>query len=264
VKVLLAGESWTTHQIHIKGRAGFTQGGYGEGASQLVQLAAQAGHTVEHLPNEFIPARFPVSVAELREYDVVVLSDLPSDSLLLDDRVLAGDPSVDRIQVLAEYVHGGGGLIMVGGYMSFSGHGGQARYGATVLADVLPVRMHDADDRAERPAGVVPRVTVTDHDIVAGLPERWPPLLGYNRLHAKPGATVAATVDADPLLVTGEAGAGRAVAYASDLSPHWASNAFMAWPGLGQLWQNLLTWAAGGNPGGAGTRADHRGEAARR
>jgi hypothetical protein len=54
------------------------------------------------------------------------------------------------------------------------------------------------------------------------------------------------------------------VAYASDLSPHWASNAFMAWPGLGQLWQNLLTWAAGGNPGAAATHSDDRVEAAQR
>jgi uncharacterized membrane protein len=245
VKVLLAGESWTTHEIHIKGRASFTQGGYGEGASQLVQLAAEVGHTVEHLPNELVPARFPRSAGDLGAYDVVVLSDLPSDSLLLDDRVMAGEPSVDRLQLLADYVHGGGGLIMVGGYMSFSGHSGQARYGSTVLADVLPVRMSVGDDRAERPAGVEPKVTAPDHETVAGLPDSWPLVLGYNQFTAKPEATVVATVGSDPLLVTGEAGAGRVAAYASDLSPHWASNAFMAWPGLGRLWNGLLTWAAG-------------------
>ena len=126
MKVLLAGESWVTYQFHIKGLAAFAAGGYGEGASHLVRYAADGGHQVDHLPNEHVSTGFPRDAAGLKEYDVVVLSDLPSDSLLLDDQILGGSAGADRVHLLAEYVRAGGGLIMVGGYMSFAGHGGQA------------------------------------------------------------------------------------------------------------------------------------------
>lgn len=245
MKALLAGESWTTHQIHMKGRASFVQSGYGEGASHLVEAARRAGNQVDHLQNELVPEQFPRSIDALNAYDVVVLSDLASDSLLLDDQVMAGDPAVDRIKLLVDYVDAGGGLIMVGGYMSFSGHSGQARYGSTDLATVLPVEISHFDDRTERPAGVTPKIIHPDHGLVAGLPEIWPALLGYNRFTARSEATVVATADSDPLLVAGTFGRGRVIAYASDLSPHWASNEFMKWPEFPTLWNNLLTWAAG-------------------
>jgi uncharacterized membrane protein len=245
MRILLAGESWVTYQFHLKGRAAFAVGGYGEGASHLVQYARAAGHEIDHLPNELAAESFPREAASLQAYDVVVLSDLPSDSLLLDDQVLSGTPSVDRVHLLAEYVRGGGGLIMVGGYMSFAGHGGQARYGATELADVLPVHIGSADDRSERPAGVHPAVQLAGHPIVQKLPGQWPPVLGYNRVTAKAGADTIVTVGSDPLIVTAQVGQGRAVAYTSDLSPHWASTEFVAWPLLETLWLNLLTWAGG-------------------
>ncbi len=40
---------------------------------------------------------------------------------------------------------------MIGGYLSFSGIDGKARFQRTAVADVLPVRMHDGDDRVEVP-----------------------------------------------------------------------------------------------------------------
>lgn len=245
MRILLAGESWVTYQFHVKGRAAFAAGGYGEGASHLVRYAKAAGHQIDHLPNELAAEDFPRDAATLRAYDVVVLSDLPSDSLLLDDRVLSGEATVDRVHLLAEYVRAGGGLVMVGGYMSFAGHGGQARYGATELADVLPVHIASADDRSERPAGMHPATQLHDHPIAANLAGQWPVILGYNRVSAKDGAETVVTVGDDPLIVAGRAGQGRAVAYTSDLSPHWASTEFMAWPQIETLWLNLLTWAAG-------------------
>jgi uncharacterized membrane protein len=99
----------------------------------------------------------------------------------------------------------------------------------------------------EAPEGAAPRV-VADHPIVTGLDADWPTLLGYNKLIAKPGATVAAVAGpaADPLLAAWQFGQGRAVAFASDCGPHWAPPEFCAWDGYAPLWQGIVRWAAGG------------------
>jgi uncharacterized membrane protein len=84
-----------------------------------------------------------------------------------------------------------------------------------------------------------------DHAIVAGIGGRWPALLGYNRLTAKPGADVVATVGGDPLIVAGSHGKGRAVAFASDCGPHWAPPEFVNWKGYTRLWPQIAAWAGG-------------------
>jgi uncharacterized membrane protein len=132
---------------------------------------------------------------------------------------------------------------MAGGYLSFQGIEGKANYRATPLADVLPVLMEAGDDRVESPDDGVPRV-VADHPVVAGLEEKWPAILGYQRVAAKPDATVLATVNGDPLLVAGEAGAGRALAITTDIGPHWAPLEFVQWAGFARLWDNAVRWLA--------------------
>jgi uncharacterized membrane protein len=46
-----------------------------------------------------------------------------------------------------------------------------------------------------------------------------------------------------PLLVTGRYGAGRTLAWTSDIGPHWLPEAFVRWPGYATLWRNALLWA---------------------
>jgi uncharacterized membrane protein len=48
-----------------------------------------------------------------------------------------------------------------------------------------------------------------------------------------------------PLLVTGNYGRGRTVAWTSDIGPHWVPNEFVAWPGYAAIWKNILRWASG-------------------
>ena len=43
-KVLLAGESWMSHTIHVKGFDSFTTSEYAEGASWLIEGLEAAGH----------------------------------------------------------------------------------------------------------------------------------------------------------------------------------------------------------------------------
>ncbi len=246
VHVLVVGESWVKHTIHLKGFDQFHTTEYEEGASVFLSALQRAGFDVTYIRAHEISRRFPTSQAEMHEYDVVVVSDVGSNSFLLSDETfLRSERDVNRLALLADYVYHGGGLVMVGGYMSFSGIDGRARYGMSPLAAVLPVNMMEHDDRMEVPEGCRPVVEEPSHEMVAGLPDEWPFLLGYNRVAAKPGSTVIARVDGDPLLVAGHAGLGKVVAFASDLAPHWAPPEFLEWRYYAQLWASIVSWAAG-------------------
>jgi uncharacterized membrane protein len=234
------------HTIHQKGVDAFTTTAYGTG-HQWLQAALEAGDwEVDHLPNHLAPAAFPTTMAELDGYDVVILSDIGSNSLLLSPDTFERSLSApNRLTLLRDWVAAGGGLIMIGGYLTFQGIEGKGRYAGSAVEDALPVLIDPFDDRVERPEGVVPTVSPPDHPLAAGLPERWPHILGYNRLRARPEAATVAVVDADPLLVGWDFGQGRSVAFASDCGPHWAPPAFVEWQGYPALWQNIANWAAG-------------------
>lgn len=242
-RILFAGESWVTHGIHTKGVVSYTGSLYVEGATRMLDALRGQGADVTYVPNHLAPEHFPRSAAELSKYDAVVLSDIAADSLLLEERCLVqGLRTANRLRELCAYVQDGGSLMMVGGYMSFAGIGGSARYGRTPLAAVLPVHIGSYDDRVETPEGVIPEVLAPDHEILAGCGRQWPYLLGYNQLRAKDGTHLLMQVNNDPLLVTWDVGAGRAVAFASDCSPHWGSQDFMAWESYDTFWGRLLHW----------------------
>jgi uncharacterized membrane protein len=157
-------------------------------------------------------------------------TDIPADSLLLPHAVFVqGHKRPNRLRSLASFVEQGGGLLMVGGYMSFSGFEGRARYALTPLVATLPVEISSYDDRIEEPEGITP-VVVHDHPVLKGVPRAWPYFLGYNRFKAKAGTQLILSVGEDPFLVVGQHGAGRVAAFASDCSPHWGSPEFLAWP----------------------------------
>jgi len=246
MRVLLCGESWVTHSLHIKGVDSFTTSSYTEGADRLRAALASSGIDVEYLPGHLVPAGFPGSAGELAAYDAVILSDIGANSLLLSpDTFERSALAPNRIDELGRYVAGGGGLLMIGGYLSFAGIEGKARYHGTAVEDALPVTISETDDRAEMPQGVVPAVAGPGHPVLAGLPADWPALLGYNRVTARPDATVVVRVGDDPLIACGEHGAGRAAVFTSDCAPHWGPPGFMDWPGYTPLWANLVTWLAG-------------------
>lgn len=245
-RVLLAGETWLTYGIHQKGFSAYTTGGYDVGSDEFVAALAAKGWDVAHIPNHLATREFPATVAALDEYDVVILSDIGADTLLLHpDTFVRGERTPNRLAVIDEWVQSGGGFLMVGGYMSFAGFEGKGRYHATAVERCLPVEIHGYDDRAERPEGVTPTAERADHPILDGLPQPWPYFLGYNRLTAKADATVLLSVEGDPFLAVTDRGQGRSAAFASDCSPHWGSPEFMAWDGYAVFWDQLLGWLAG-------------------
>lgn len=243
-RILIAGESWITTTTHTKGVDEFTVSSYTEGVGQLRDALIAAGHDVVHLPAHLVPTTFPETPEQLSAYDLVVLSDIGANSIQLAPGVFDRSvPGRDRLAELAAWVHGGGALLMIGGYLSFSGWQARAAFAQTVLADVLPVELLAGDDRVERPAGSRPTVLDPDHPALGGAGSEWPLLLGYNRTVAKPTAQVPALIDGDPLVVVDTWGAGRVGAFTSDCSPHWAPPEFCEqWPGYTALFGGLVGW----------------------
>ena len=235
--ILLVGESWVSVSLEIKGRNVIQDSQYDEAAAYLTAALESAGATVDFIPCHNVNDEFPTTSDELAAYDLVILSDVGADTLQITPRVAAGKTDVDRCRLLAEYVHNGGALGMIGGYMSFAGKGGKARYGLTPLADVLPVEIARSDDRIEAPNGPHPRPTSS---MPGSPPAEWPAILGYNRLTAKPDAEVWARVREDPLLVVGDHGEGSTFAFATDCAPHWAPEPFLEWDYLPTLWTSIL------------------------
>lgn len=245
-RILLAGETWFSYGVHQKGFSSYTTGTYDEGQTELVRALRERGWTVEHIPNHLATEQFPWTAEELRRYDLVVLSDISADTLQLHpDTFLRGQRRPDRLAAIAEFVAAGGGFLMVGGYMSFSGFEGKARFQGTAIEEVLPVKMLGFDDRVETPQGVTPTARSTSHPILAAVPVEWPHFLGYNRV-VSDGGEVLLKVGGDPFLVVGTHGHGRTAAFASDCSPHWGSPEFMAWEGYGPFWNALMLWLIAG------------------
>lgn len=245
-RVLLAGETWLTYGIHQKGFAAYTTGEYSDGSVEFREALGNAGWQVTHLANHEATESFPRSQDELRQFDVVILSDIAADTLLLHpDTFVRGRRTPNRLNELATWVDGGGGFLMVGGYMSFSGFEGKARFHGTAIERALPLRMLGYDDRVETPEGVTPEISSPGHEVLSGLPTSWPHFLGYNRVEAVGGETLLTIAD-DPLLIVDERGSGRVAAFTSDCSPHWGSPEFTAWDGYGPFWDRLLGWLAGG------------------
>jgi uncharacterized membrane protein len=244
-RVLIAGESWTTTSIHTKGFDSFTTVAYQEGVHDFAAALRSGGHDVTFMPNHVAAQSFPDTQEGLDEFDVVVLSDIGSNTLLMpNDVFLHSKTQPNRLRVLRDWVRTGGSLLMVGGYLSFQGIEGKANYKKSLLAEALPVLMEDGDDREECPEGAVPHLFGPVHPCTTGLPDTWPSLLGFQRLAPRSAAEVLTQVNGHPLLTVGHYGQGRCAAFASDIGPHWAPPAFTQWEGFGRLWSQTIAWLA--------------------
>ena len=244
-RVLLAGESWVSDVNDHKGYDVFTHTQVHIGCTELLAALCAAGHDVTHLKSHDVAEDFPLSLEELSHYDVVILSDIGANSLLLHPQVFEqGLRTPNRLKLLREWVNGGGGLMMAGGYLSFQGFQAKANYHSTPVEEILPVEILAFDDRVEAPEGVCGSLTSESHPVTAGLEKQWPHLLGYQKLTARDDALVLAEVEGHPLLAVRSVGQGRTLAYASDISPHWAPQEFMDWPGYANLFNNAVTWLA--------------------
>jgi uncharacterized membrane protein len=240
VKILFIGESWLVHMIHTKGFDSFTSTKYEEGATYLLECLRKGNIEVDYMPAHEVQIRFPKNLDDLKKYDAIVLSDIGSNTFLLQNQTFyQGAVTPNSLEVMKQYVAEGGGFLMIGGYLSFTGIDAKANYKNTPIGELLPVELLDVDDRVEMPQGGNP-VTVLDHPILEGFDPSWPTFLGYNKFKTKPGATQLAVMNDDPFLVVGTYKKGKTAAFASDCSPHWGSSNFMDWKHYQQLWLNII------------------------
>ncbi|MBS0204961.1 MAG: hypothetical protein JSS49_18795 [Planctomycetes bacterium] len=217
---------------------------------------------------DYVPSHVPVS-AELieRPHSLLILSDYPSTQF---------DP--DLHEIVSQQVEQGMGLLMIGGWESFHGLGGD--WDGTVLGNLLPVEIGRVDDRInfDQPALMYP--TGWNRELF-DLPwyTRPPTIGGLNRIHPKSDAETWLDVTSfrphfDPVsqtlqwpetgatfpaLVTRQRSLARTAAFASDVAPHWVGG-FVDWgPGrvkaqaagapaievgsnYAQFWRRLLAW----------------------
>lgn len=248
-RVLLVGESWMSSATHYKGFDQFGSVTFHLGAEPLVAALKGTEFELTYMKAHEAAEGFPFTMEGLSAWDVVILSDIGSNTFLLPPAVwLRSETVPNRLRLLKEWVGNGGGLLMCGGYFSFQGIDGRARWRRTPVEDVLPVTCQPWDDRVEMCEGAVPEVLAPDHPVMTGMGGEWPFVLGVNEVEAREGAEVLARVPEEqgghPLLVLGRHGKGRTAAWTSDIGPHWLSPAFCAWEGYGRLWTNLLGWLA--------------------
>jgi uncharacterized membrane protein len=187
------------------------------------------------------------------KFDVVILDDVDAQAL-----------SQASWQALADRVRKGAGLMMTGGYHSF-GPGG---FRETPLADVLPLNIGPAqrqnfgdalrtDVQLPAPVRMRPAAPLgTRHPImqigaasdVAAAWTNLPPLDGANlfdRRELKPNAQVLAEADdvqQHPLLIAGQSGDGRVLAFAGDSTWHWQMQGFG--DAHRRFWRQCVLWLA--------------------
>jgi uncharacterized membrane protein len=214
-------------------------------------LESTGKHEVESVPTwDFYNKLGPGGYEKvLKAADVLVFSDVDAKLFQLAphffDRTKFGTrPLVfpDRLRLTREAVASGKGLMLLGGWYSFTGEMGKGGWGRTILKDLLPVGCLETDDLVESTEGFHARITPAGKPFAAGLRiGTMPPLLGYNKTTPREEGTVLLTVTetGDPLLAVRDFGKGRVLAFASDPAPHWGCN-FVAWPGYKRFWLRCL------------------------
>lgn len=181
-----------------------------------------------------IPAGFPHSSEELSSYRAVVLSDVGSEHF-----------DAQAQTALGEYVHAGGGFLMIGGHASFGGFEKMGNWGDTPVEELLPVQIVAGHDVVQHHRGFFFEVENGEHAAVAGIDfSEMPVAIGYNRVRARPDAQVVLTCGDDPVLCTRQVGRGRTAAYTSDAHPHW-SGGWTDWPHYSAFWRSVLRWVCG-------------------
>ncbi len=212
-------------------------------SEDFLHALADAGHTVTHMQNWEAHARFPQTPEELAQYKLVILSDVERDVLLLYPERERAPMGRDRLRSICEYVRAGGALLMLGGWSSFTGRLAVGMYHGTPVEEALPVEcLPITDDRVEAPEGVYLEAVLHDHPVMRGIPwNECPMFLGYNRVKLKDSATLLARVSNDPFLAVWNFGHGRAMAFASDCAPHWAT-AFVSWTHYPRFWAQAVAW----------------------
>jgi uncharacterized membrane protein len=80
LSILLVGESWFAYSVHQKGFDSFQTAEYCEGATEFIATLQCLGHRVRYVPSHRVDADFPADARGLADTDVVILSDVGSNT----------------------------------------------------------------------------------------------------------------------------------------------------------------------------------------
>ena len=246
--VLLAGETFHVTSFAAKGYEVGASSRYSNGAERYIKGLAAHDIAVVQIGGERCESEFPTTMEALSAYSVVLLSDVGALSLLYTAETRAGRRSVNRLELLREWVEQGGALMMAGGYCSFQGIDGLAMFRGTAVEECLPIECFPGPDGLEAPEGLDPVIDETGHPILTGVPSPIPYVLGMNRVAARAGTDTKTLIHCGhrhgqmPLLSVRDYGAGRSLAWMTDIGPHWLSQDFMQWPGYDRLMANMIRW----------------------
>jgi len=210
-------------------------------------LRTDEDNTETNEDSELALIPFPVDelfTEHLPSFDAVILQDIDAVTYKL----------LRHLPALADYVRGGGGLIMVGGPSAFAGGG----YARSPLESVLPVELRTSDPPFDT-ADFVPRYTEAGRSapVLRGLTELFadelPTFTGSNTLGAARPNAITLWEHPDrrvgqasmPVLALGEAGDGRSIALGVDGTHALAFSEFAdraAGRAYGALWDGLVGW----------------------
>ena len=188
----------------------------GGAANYLLGILRSLRAEVTHVP----PSKKLIPPLVKNRFDAFILSDMPATQVLL-----AAQRNIVR------QVEDGAGLLMIGGWASFSGPFG--RWRGTLIEKILPVTCLGRDDRLSFPSGA--HIVVKEkHPSLFSLSFENPPVIcGANEIRAKKNSRLILAVRKTirvgdrlmldpveyPLLVTDPL--KRIAAFATDLAPHW-------------------------------------------
>lgn len=178
------------------------------------------------------------------KFDVLIIGDLDAAAL-----------GKETLQDIAAAIDNGKGFAMLGGFHSF-GAGG---YQATVMSEVLPVRM-DRFLRQDFGTPILEQLHVpgplamqplVDHPLVrlgaasdnSAVWQKLPPLRGANRfIEVKERFRPIASAGRTPLLIPAEYGGGRVLAFAGDSTWQWWMAGHQA--EHRRFWRQTILWLA--------------------
>jgi uncharacterized membrane protein len=253
---------------HIKVKTLYRQFGASGQFLNTVDADPQTGERI--YPVEHPTLGFPHVLAELLNYDVIIHSDIRTQSF-------TGEQLQNMARLVEEY---GGGFAMIGGNSAF----GKGGYHRTILDRIIPVAMERENDSQARPFRLsVPSAALAHPIIALGATReetqliwtsKFPVLYGCNLVdRAKPGAIV---LGEDPdsrnaygprlILAAQNVGKGRSLAFTSDTTRSWGKDFETTWGEpinsslplsesncdnryYRQFWVNAVRWLAAGRIG---------------
>ncbi|MFC2075676.1 glutamine amidotransferase [candidate division KSB1 bacterium] len=200
----------------------FGDGDLNGAAAYLGGILTHGGFDFTHIPSDSV---LPGEI-DLEKISLFILSDYPARHL-----------GNEGLRGISDRVKTGAGLLMIGGWESYHGSGGD--YQGTDIAEILPIIISPYDDRVNSHEPCLVEAMAPKHPALDGLPwDKVPAVAGFNMMLAREIASVLLClhrlditlsegqfsynfIAEHPLLTVGTAGKGRTAAFASDVAPHW-------------------------------------------